>query len=552
MAYAFEKIMNAMDDGKVNVFGGGQNTDTQGQQPGGQGEMKTEATGDASGGGSTQGGGRASFTQTPEPSSTVGSQRAIEAAKAQAPANIAQPLGRVSTQLQKANADLQAEANQYKQTQLGKQNYEISTPDIEKGIAGDREIGGRIATTLSKTKADPVERFAPKTDYDIEEIEQFKSAPGLSRYMRSQYGPRYTAGAAALDVGRLQADPQFQASVQNLENQQRLLRESANQYVDPEKGVQREVESEANARFATQKKALQDYLESQGAALDAQNQAEMDAYLAQVEAAKSPEARAQVVGGRQSDIQSRIAEVVRLRPELAKYLTPEYMQGFGINPNDFVNFASTEGLSRDRFYDDKEAARFNAIMGLLGRGGQSRTAAEPLAPVSSFDLERYMGNVAGVAENRNAQADAEARERLRTIMDRAQGRYQSAIDQYGNLDAERNRLAAEARAGLGQPVDENLVDVNQFFRRGEMPTRPEDFLTDRDAYGANEAYEELMDPRRLQGGSMRNYNPYSWDAAGYQKALRDALSSRATPVGPVGEGALDSLFRQYYPALGSK
>jgi hypothetical protein len=533
MAYAFEKIMNQMDQGKINVFGQqqGDSAAQANQGPSGGETTKTEAVGDASGGGGASAP-RSNFAPDAAASRTVGAQRAFEASKTKAPVSLKTPMSQVSQQISDASQALQDEANKYVTSQTAKQSYGIPKEDLDKAIAGDKDVGARVSSTLSKTQVDPVERFAPKTDYNIEDIEKFQSSPGIASYLRSQFGPSYTAGGAALDVGRLRAAPDFREGVQAMQAQQRALANRASELTG-EKGVESQVRETGQKALGGAQKDIREYLGKAQTDLDAANDLELQSWLKDVGALADPNsAQAQgLLAGAQPNIQKRLDEVLAMRPELQKYMTPEAMAAFGFSPKDFIKGAQTGGITAANFYDAGEADRFNRIMGFLGTGGTAKTAGMRPQGLGDVDVEGYVNRAVGAASKRNEDADIAAQDAIKRIMGSTVGRRDTAIANPGIKE-----LAARARVGLQRPewIPEDIVDPTKFYSQNQVSGNEFDYLSPEDAVALNQAYEELMDPRRVQGGRLYNTPAYTWDEGGYQQAVRDALARMAgVPASPV-------------------
>jgi hypothetical protein len=526
MAYAFEKIMNQMDQGKINVFGQqqGDSAAQANQGPSGGETTKTEAVGDASGGGGASAP-RSNFAPDAAASRTVGAQRAFEASKTKAPVSLKTPMSQVSQQISDASQALQDEANKYVTSQTAKQSYGIPKEDLDKAIAGDKDVGARVSSTLSKTQVDPVERFAPKTDYNIEDIEKFQSSPGIASYLRSQFGPSYTAGGAALDVGRLRAAPDFREGVQAMQAQQRALANRASELTG-EKGVESQVRETGQKALGGAQKDIREYLGKAQTDLDAANDLELQSWLKDVGALADPNsAQAQgLLAGAQPNIQKRLDEVLAMRPELQKYMTPEAMAAFGFSPKDFIKGAQTGGITAANFYDAGEADRFNRIMGFQGTGGTAKTAGMRPQGLGDVDVEGYVNRAVGAASKRNEDADIAAQDAIKRIMGSTVGRRDTAIANPGIKE-----LAARARVGLQRPewIPEDIVDPTKFYSQNQVSGNEFDYLSPEDAAVLNQSYEELMDPRRVQGGRLYNTPAYNWDESGYQQAVRDALASMA-------------------------
>lgn len=532
MAYAFEKIMNQMDKEKANIFGdqqqggGGQNQAPQGTQ----GEVKSSIEGDiSSGSGGTP---RSYATPTQQ---NAGAQRAYEAAQKQPKAQGVMPaMSQTSANLTSADTKLQEEANKYVETGKTEQNYSIPDTDVEAAIGGDLNKRSKVATTISQAAPKPVKAWAPQTDYNIEDIENFKSTPGIAGYLRSQYGPSYTAGQSVFDTGVIRSDPQFYDTLRNLEGRQQDLTKKAAGFANQDTGVEATVAKAGKENLTAAQTAIKKYLAEQKAIIEGDQTKELEGFQADVKGmTEDPAKRTAFVNEalKNPDINKRIEQVKIERPDLAKYLTPEVMAAFGIDPTQFLKVTDPTSVTADSFYDDKEATRFNAIMGLLGQGGASKVAGTRPGSVGSFGTEDYLKSIFQAAEGANTSADVAAQGNINAILDRllkTQGQYQTQVDPRTFANSAAGNVGRE----MGQDIDPNLVDINQYFRTNNSDN-PYDFLSPEDAEALNTNYEELMNPERFGAGRLYNQPNYTWDDAGYREALRQAiLAQRAGMPGP--------------------
>jgi len=554
MAYAFEKIMNQMNNPKANIFGGDPNAqqgDSQVQSTQGtQGEVKSSIEGDISSG---SGGSPKSFA-TPQ-QQNAGAQRAYEAAQKQPKAQGVMPaMSQTSANLTAADTKLQEEANKYVETGKADQTYDIPDADVEAAIGGDADKRSKVATTISQAAPKPVKAWAPQTDYNIEDIENFKSTPGISGYLRSQYGPSYSAGQAVFDTGVLRSDPQFYETLRNLEGRQQDLTKKATGYADQDTGVQAQVAKAGKENLTTAQTAIKKFLNDQKAIIEGAQTKELEGFQGDVKAmSEDPARRAAFVDEslKNPEISKRINEVKIERPDLAKYLTPEAMAAFGIDPASFLNVSSTAGITADNFFDEKEATRFNAIMGLLGQGGAAKVAGSKPAGPASFKTEDYIKALFGKASGINEAADTKAQGRKKEIVDRiveAMGKFNAPLpDPRTFANASAGQVGREF--GFGD-IDPNMVDINQFFKDlGPGYGNPEEFLTEAEAIEMNQIAEELMDPTRYRAGGKAGAQRYTWDDAGYREALRQAIRGMpgmpGTPVqrpnpGQIGQIKIDT------------
>jgi len=565
MAYAFDKILNTMND-KINVFGqqpqGQQGGQPQTQGQGQQGEQKTTTDGDVgSGGGSGSSNGGASATVD---NSANANQAAFAAAKAQ-PMSKFKPFAEVGQKLATNEKALQDEADSYVKAETDKQTYDIANPEIDKAIGGDEDSQSKVGGLVSRTTINPVAKFAPKTNPVVDDIQKFNSEPGLTGYFRSQYGPSYSRGAAQFDIGRLQSDPEFFTNLRGLQGKQQDLVNKAEGFFDPEKGLEKTVTTTGNTRLEASKKAAADYLKKIRGDIEGTNAGELKAFTDELEKIKNdPAYRASKVAGGLSDpgIQTGIQQAIAANPELGKYLTPQAIEAFGLNPADFAKiFDGT--VTADNFYDEGEANRFNRINTMLGVGGPGRVAGTAPQAGATFDTEGYLKGVIGKGSAANETANAAARARIKEIRDIAAARRAQALERLKQADYEgwkknkQNTLVGKYSREGGDLNQLMGVDVNQFFRG--VPTEgltDEDFIDLTQSNDLNTSFEELMDPTRMSSGRFaEGYNPanFTFDEAGYEEALRRLMPTpQSAPLQnpQAGQGDPNWILQKQAAAIG--
>ena len=536
MAYAFEKILSQVDPNKINLFAG----QAGGAQPEIAGTQAPETKTETGGAVGTGDGAGAQVQSASIPSEgtagrSVGTQRAFEASQKAGPVSVSAPMGRVAEKLATAQKGLQEEADKYKTTELGKQQYEVGTEDIQKAVAGDREAGAKVSGTMGRTTVTPVAQWTPQTKYEVSDIEKFKSTPGISRYLHQTLGPGYTAGASALDVQRIRSSPEFQRDLAALEAEQARISDIAKGYAAQDTGLQASVTKTGQERLAAAKKGIEGVLGSEKGALEAQQEAEYQKYLQDVaEAGKAGSAKQkEIAASKQGEVQKRFEEVFAQRPELKKYMTPEAIAAFGISPEQFVKQAETKGLSAQSFYDPKEAERFNRIMQFLG-GTEARVAGEIPQTAGELATEEYLQSVVGRAGQANEAADVAARQAIAQARARAEARGAQARSQVTDPNVLAQR-AAQARASLGRgDIAQDIVDASQFYRPGEVSGSAMDYLDPADVAAMNAAYEELMTPQNVQAGRLFNAPAYTFDEQAYKNAVLQRLNALAVPTGGPG------------------
>jgi len=545
MAYAFDKIMNMVDP-KIDVFGqsqpGGQGGQNQTQSQGGTGETKSTTDGDVSGGGTggTTAGG-ASASVAPASTASMSSQAAFTAAQNQ-PQSKFKPFADIGQKLKANETALQDEANTYVASQKAKQTYDIGDSDIDKAVAGDADAKAKASGLISKATINPFDKYEQKVNPYVSDLEKFKSEPGLTGYFRSLYGPGYSRGQASFDIGRLQSDPQYFSDLRGLQGTQQDLEKKAAGFFDPTTGAESQVDAYGKQNLASAKSRVGDYLSKLRGDLEGTNAGELKAYQDELEKLKTDAGyRGSKVAGGLADpgIKTSISQAIAANPELQKYLTPESIAAFGLNPADYAKLFSGE-LNADMFYDATEANRFNNINSILGVGGAGKVAGNRPGDAATFDTAGYSKAAIDRATGKNTAANEAARaniERLKGEIAARRARAQESQKgvNYDDIKSNLKNSMVGNYSRMGRDLGQlQAVDINPFFKgMGEDLSNDADFLTQEEADQWNAANEELMDSARLGAGRYSGgYNPNNWtfDSTGYDAAL--AAIGMAPPPPP--------------------
>jgi len=552
MAYAFDKIMSQMDN-KIDVFGqpqqGGQNQgQVQSQSSSGSGAPKTSTEGElGSSGGSSGPAGGASVTVSSQ-GGTQSNQLAFQAAQAQPKSNF-KPFRDIGDKIKANETALQEEADRYVAGEKAKQSYSVGTADIDKAVGGDADTSAKVGGLVSRKTIDPYGSYK-QTDPFVADVEKFKSEPGLTGYFRSQYGPSYSRGAAQFDIGRLQSDPNFYTELRGLEGRQQDVAKKAAEFYDPEKGVEATVKKYGEGQLSAAQEAAKAYLNQLRGGIETTNAAELDAFNKKIEQLRNdPNARAEAVRSGMADpgIQTGLQQAIAANPELGKYLTPQAIAAFGLNPADFAKI-DDKTYTAENFYDQDEANRFNRIQTMLGVGGTAKMAGLAPGAAATFDQDRYLKDVIGRGSSANEAANAAARARIEEIMGIGRARREQGLERL--KQANYDKFLADKRDALvgrysreGGDLNKLMgVDINQYFKGAPTQGLEDmDFIDAMQANDLNAAYEELMDPRRASAGRFaEGYNPnnYTFDESAYNAALQALMPP--PPGSPEAQGGSNS------------
>jgi hypothetical protein len=434
MSYVFSQINSALkgeeDPKKVstNIFAPEESQGTNVQGGGDQPQAKTNTEGTI--GSSGQGSGTASSEAKPASQAPAQSQtadaRLMQRNKVKAAPGFAT---RAQDEIGAAEAGLQDEANKYVQT-ASAQNYGVANEDLDKAIGGD-EAAATSARNLFSGSAGQAESFVPKTDYNIEDINDMQTDAGVENILRRESGPQYSSGEAAFDRSLLGRSNEFNQLRSLLKGKQDSLSKMADEYSGPE-GKRKEVQKTLDDRYKTAQDTARGYLETKD-----------DEVLAAIQkrAAEENAARAALreAGGGQylTEQQSQsLKELADANPELAA----EIMKGGGITARDYYSTGADIADSRD-IATDAEFKRYSAILGLLGRGSGDLAGAG----IGAGDRESFKGQ-----DYKDAVMKSIMSSREKAALEAQQVEQQAAIEAQRMQEERAAQAAAAEQARLAE------------------------------------------------------------------------------------------------------
>jgi hypothetical protein len=195
----------------TNIF---QNATGAGQPQGAQTGMPQTSGGDQSMG--ISGGGASQQPKAPQPSNSASSSKEVirrNQGKIKSPYD----LGEMSTNIAKAQGDLQAEANKYIDT-AKTTNRGVADDAIMRAIREGGDPYSTVSTRLTQARPD-LDAFKPQTNVDygskVKELED----SSLRDYFKRSSGPMGTAGEAAFDTMLLNKNKEFKQERAKVKNE---------------------------------------------------------------------------------------------------------------------------------------------------------------------------------------------------------------------------------------------------------------------------------------------------------------------------------------------
>lgn len=529
MAYVFQNLQDILDNqnpDKQNIF-------AQSSPTGGNGDIQSKGTqttpttanaeGDLSGSNTTN----ASNPNRPASNTPDESSRAAytaNAGKIETPASV----GLVNQKIDKANTDLQGEADSYYNTQSAKQNYSIPASSIDAGTKNSATPDfAKIMSTLGKTTADPADAFIPKTNTNVPETGWLQNQAGESNFVSAGQNENYTPGMANFDVAALQSNPNFQGLRTSLLNRQNDLTNKSN---DLGTSLPKKVNDEGQANLVSAQKNIKDTLGTTKAGiLDAE---------AKAAAAKN----AGVVGSEDAGYAALYPEILNtLKGQITS--SNDYDHTRGIDPYlptnfDYHPYVTAHTYNPSDMATGDQATQFNNISSLLGSGDIQQMSAPRTDPDVTFDkngilnaLNSSYGNAWGATKS--------------NLFSTAQPWLDEASKAADAQNAKNSALTPEQAAAsywakvTGQ-IPDNLKGAYDTLNRniGGIGINPTDFLTknpnqvtqgDELSQEAADALNKVNTRAGLQpiykAGQVTD--PYSFDSSTAFSKLTDLLNGEA-------------------------
>ena len=507
-------------DQKVDIFGQpGQ--EQQGQQGGGgssaPGGAKTSTEGQigsSSGSGTTSAGESANPTDIITPAAAAMRKNADKATGPQA-------VGKAQTDIGAAEAGLQNEANQYVQGYATK-DYGLEQGAVDKAVAGDTEAYGKTLSRLRNQSAPQVDKFAAKTDTEIEDIPLMGTDAGLKQLMRREAGDQYNAGEGAFDTGLLRRNNQFNLTLDQLRRRQEAL---SGQAADYQTTKSNEAQTAAQTGYDTATQGIRGTLaqrEGETVAAAQQRAAEENAQRA---ALRSKANQALIDQESQAGMQGARSQLGTLNNRALQFLDPALADA-----NQFYKVGGDVG--ENDAYTDDQAGQFNRIQGLLGTG--KNVSAGTFSPREQYDKAGYEKALIDKAVGKRSEADAGLDNEYKSIMDMLDKRttdYNNSWDKQGlqNTQSDAAHIKNQLADQYGSWVQQLDVDPMKFVDRKKSASRDQ-MIGEDDAKKLNKNREDRGADQRFKAGGTGG-QAYGFDVNRYKSVLEDAIK------GAVGDDA---------------
>lgn len=526
MAYAYRAVDELLEPQKQNIFASEQGGGPVPGQTQSQGDgVKTSTSSEVgSGGGSSEAGPSAS-----QPLDTGAASRAAVKANA---GKTAQPsaLGQVQSQLSRNQAALQSEADAYVTKGKAAQAYALGSNDFEGAIGGDQAKANSVKGLLGRQDINAVDDFK-FSNPEVRDADLLRNDAGLKQLASRGQGPGYTSGMGAFDVQALRKTPGFENIVSMIQGQQQALNDKT---AELEKNKRGEVEAYGKEALTKAQKDATGYLTGAAGRIDAANEKEAAAYNALLDSYRRngvPDAERKALEGAKEAVRGKIEARAEGFVDKAK-----------VDPRQYLKVSANAG--RDDFVDDKEAATFNSIMGLLG-SGDTRNASAALTDPYSFDNSSLEAKIASGAAGLRKEADTQQRAALSKITKSATTRANEANAKNAKIDLKKVASDEAGKIVKTLPKDmqsyykKGIVDPSKFIKKNANLVTA-DFYTVPEAEKINNIYKDLGLPDRVKSGYNKSEAGYTFDKKGFTEALKNmaaevlAANSKAQKSSTIG------------------
>lgn len=471
MAYAFDRIQQALSGNESNVLAPG-GEEEGGQQPAQQSLALTSSSeGDLSGGGS---GGATPQQPAAQVQQTGGSSRVIQRNKdkAQGPVDV----NRISSNIGDARSKIQSEANAY--VSSASQPYQSDAGADARNYAekGDANFLSRL-----NNKPGYVKDIELKTNTQDRDADLLQNDAGIRELYRRGADAEYNIGESALDAALLRQNQPFQLKRDAILNDYKQLKSEEAGIRQDSRAKAQKVQDDAYADWSSKAKIGLEGLLPEYERTVQSREADFDKRLQDAETAR--------YGNIMSDASSALDEMRQNNPDLAPYLQ-DGIVGSPLNSFYSKSTFDADDTNWQDFINDEDSAKFERILGALGRGAEAKVpgryvGGDPNALLTGgFDRGAYQNaarSAATIARDDAMQKQAVAEAAQKRIQDEIAAQEQAKV-----AEAERQSIADQAT-----PIREDIED--------RVASKPEaDFRDYADTEGAMRDPIQHVDNRLSQ------------------------------------------------------
>lgn len=422
--------------------------------------------------------------------------------QAQAGHNDAVPrsINTIGNNLTKTSQDMQTKANSFLDSTRKSNDYGVTTSDLNMVAKGDPTASTKISGILSKKVPSSVGQF--DVGYKPPEgLDNLGTEAGLAHVAHAGQNSEFTPGEAAFDAGQISRDPAFQKAYKELRGREKDLRQTSQKTQDE---TQKAAQGIADAELANTQKNIRDWLKNEMGNMTAGNDLEADQAnaglnnldLNKIAAGMAPE-QIQAV---------KDAAIAKLGPRGSKQVDDAIA---GITSGNMGDYISRHGdYKRSDFINNDEASAYNAMLNMLGEGGDSWSAAGDLGPQYTFQGDKFGNDVYGNALNARMGLDTTNEAERQKLLGNVQGFVDEGNRGLQNqVSGYRDTLGGIAQGYLGEHgdlssfYDPNMID--QYMGNNPLSYDPytvENYMPEAEAGALNDLSKDLGLPANYQRG----------------------------------------------------
>jgi hypothetical protein len=209
----------------------------------------------------------------------------------------------------------------------------------------------------------------------------------------------------------------------------------------------------------------------------------------------------------------------------------------GIDPAQYLSFAGDVGMAD--MVDEQEATRFNRILQLLGKGGDTWSAGAGAGDDFSLDAAKVREAIVGKAQAERERIDTDLRSEEKRIMDAIRARVAQENENRSRAYEDYKAMTIQKMKDANQGMNWDLVDFNQFFGGPGGALTFDQLINQSEAEKLNQILKGLGDPRKSYkaGAGAGDFGRADTaaiqaylDSLKYQPGSTPSMSNNANPV----------------------
>lgn len=418
------------------------------------------------------------------------------AGKTQMPRSI----GEINQSITDANSKLQEKANSFLEQTKANQNYGVQQSDISLVGKQDPTASSKVSSVLAMKAPKEVGTF--EAGYTpTSGIDNLENEAGLAMLARRGQNQEFTGGEAAFDARAIAKDPAFKKALNELKGREEDLKQVSQK---TQEETQKKAQEIADAELKTTQDNIREWLRGAMGDMTAVNQGEADAANQALKNLNLADIGKQEAGNTIGSLKDAVLAKIGARG------TSQVDQAANdILGGDLSSYVTRRGdYGANDFITSDEARQYNALLNMLGEGGQSWMSSADLGPQYTFNKDQLNNDLYSRAAQARLLADDAAiaeREGLFKTIDERAASGNAALQ--GQKDNYQKTLEDIAKGYLGQHSDlSSFYDpsmVSQYM--GENPLMynqldRDSVMSQAEADSLNRIATDLGNPNTYQAG----------------------------------------------------